>query len=118
MARSREDLIKLLADFKNWFELDLGAPFDSEALLSTFDDVTKQRLRKFVDRRLGHLPDADYFQFCVIFDLDRQNKLPDASVRAEELVAVEAPKAEEAVEQSVIVTSEIARRGRGRPRKN
>jgi hypothetical protein len=70
MARTENELKDILINFKGWFESDLGQAFEHSVLLSTFDEITKDRLMKFVVRRLGHLSDADYFNFCKIFSDD------------------------------------------------
>jgi hypothetical protein len=109
MARTRQDLIKLLAEFKNWYELELGQMFQHDVLLSTFDDMTKARLAKFTSRRLGHLPDYDYFNFCNIFAEDMNGTLADAPVR------VEVKEPERIPEPELVLTEE--KRPRGRPKK-
>lgn len=111
MARTRPELIKLLADFKNWYELELGQGFQHNVLFGTFDEMTKARLAKFVTRRLGHLPDYDYFNFCNIFSDDMNGNLIDAPVR----VPVEEPVviATQVQEEAPI----LERKPRGRPKK-
>jgi len=116
MARTKPELIKLLADFKNWFELELGQVFQHSVLLSTFDDMTRARLAKFTARRLGHLPDYDYFNFCAIFGDDMNGNLVDAPVR----VPVEEPVVTKALDDApemAAISGVEARRPRGRPKK-
>ena len=116
MARTRPELIKLLADFKNWYELELGQGFQHNVLFGTFDEMTKARLAKFVTRRLGHLPDYDYFNFCNIFSDDMNGNLENAPVR----VPVEEPVVTEVIEDTsnLAAISEVEeKKPRGRPKK-
>lgn len=116
MARTKPELVQLLADLKNWFELDLGQLFQHDVLLGTFDEMTKTRLAKFMSRRLGHLPDVDYFNFCNVFAEDMKGTLENAPVRVpvEEPVVIKA--VEDALEVAAIPEVEV-RRPRGRPKK-
>ena len=68
MARTREELAKLLEDLKGWFKQDFDNDYNKEALTPVMQELLQERFRKFLYRRIGHLPDADFISFVKLFD--------------------------------------------------
>lgn len=67
MARSKEELIKLLASFKEWYQQDFSRQYIAEVLKETMEEERHSRFKKFLYRRIGHLPDADFLLFYDLF---------------------------------------------------
>lgn len=78
MARSKEELTKLLEDFRGWYQQDFGQDYNKEVLIKAMKELVHERLGKFLYRRIGHLPDADFALFLDLFVDDKKIEAPSA----------------------------------------
>lgn len=89
MARTKEELQELLKNLKDWYAQDFGVEYEASKLEDGIDEMLEERFRKFLSRRIGHLPDADFIGFVSIFS----EKAPVAVVSVSK-EAIEASKLE------------------------
>lgn len=87
--RSKEDLLKLLGDFKEQFSQDFNVPYKADALKLAMQEERERRFAKFLYRRIGHLRDHDFAAFYELFLLD-----PPAAAAIPEVPIVTLPPAE------------------------
>jgi len=67
MARTVEEVLKILVDFKGWYKQEFDDDYNPALLKPIMSEILHERLKKFVHRRLGHLPDTDFFSFYDLF---------------------------------------------------
>jgi hypothetical protein len=83
-VRSEEELRKLLTDFKGWFEIEFTQPYAHKHFRSVLRQIAYARLSDFCKRRLGHLPDKDFFLLLSMIAKDEAPKpAPVAPVEPE-----------------------------------
>lgn len=66
MARTKEELNKLLEDFKGWYKADFDEEYSPARVVPVLKEEAQARMQKFIQKRLGHLPDFDLFKFLVV----------------------------------------------------
>ena len=59
MGRTKEQLEALLKDVKSWYHAEFGIDYDSRFVKPLVEELITEKARKFVFRRLGHLPAND-----------------------------------------------------------
>jgi len=76
MARTKEELAELLENLKDWYRQDFRIEYKADALKAVMEQLLEDRMGKFLYRRIGHLPDADFISFVKIFLDDAEPKSP------------------------------------------
>lgn len=106
MARTRGELEKLLEDFKGWHKQDFEAEQDEKVLAPLMQELLKERVRKFLNRRIGHLPDADLWAFVDLYLNPKEAPTPPKAT------IIEISK--EAIRASKLDPEEFAKKAHGK----
>lgn len=72
--RTKEELQRLLSDVANWYVEDTGETFSLELLRPILEEISKERRIKFVQRRLAHLKDLDWFNLMALIEDGKRAK--------------------------------------------
>lgn len=93
MARNGEELNLLFKEFQKFWEKDLQCPFNKDMLIALLEEGYKVRVREFIRRRLGHIPDVDYHNFLKLVRLaEPVNPKPPAPIAEPRKPAVDTEK--------------------------
>lgn len=61
--RSPEEIKKIVDTVDEAFSVEFGRRLNPALFAQVFKDLTAERLKKFLLKRVGHLPDADFLSF-------------------------------------------------------
>ncbi len=62
--RSPEEIGKILEVVDEAFQVEFGRKVNGALFAQAMKDLTAERLKKFLHKRIGHLPDADFLSFA------------------------------------------------------
>lgn len=71
--REIKEIQKIILDLKKWCQEDLGVEYYPELILEQLYQISQVRVNYFLKRRLGHLPDPDFFNVCKL--LTEENRI-------------------------------------------
>ena len=74
MGRSKEQLEALLKDVKTWYHAEFGIDYDARFVKPLVEELITERARKFVFKRLGHLPANDLISLVDVITVDAAPK--------------------------------------------
>lgn len=73
--RTRDELIKLLYELKDNFKKDFACEYTHGQVQGVLMEMREQRIFSFLRRRIAHLLDNDFLNFCQIFMEDVNGKI-------------------------------------------
>ena len=68
--RDDQEILELIQNIKEWHLSDIGYEIDKMAILVLLEEMQKERLKTFLQTRIGHLKNPDFFRFVALFTQD------------------------------------------------
>jgi len=74
VSRSTEELKKLVTEFNHFHNEDFGIEIQFDMMKVALCEVITERIKKFINKRYGHLPDKDFLRFSILLLNDKTTK--------------------------------------------